>query len=934
MLWTVNNGGGAAAETNPGMGTMSTFNANSSGGAATWTAEDIIGNTDTVVFTINPPEIDEIYIVDTPGTGSAVIPDQAVNVDYSITGYAAAYNNSIGYMGDVSVTWWVVNTGSNASTNPLAGSDTSTFHSGYLGGTAAWWADDGAGHTVSVEFTVNSPDVDYILIVNTPESGSSEIQNQIVDVGLSLQGYAAAFNSSIGYLGDVPVTWSVDNTDGATSSTSPPSGSTSIFYSGTTGGATNWTADDGAGHTDTVTITINPPSLDYILIVDTADTGSDVITDQTVLLDVDIWGYAAGFNNTIGYIYDVSVTWSVINSGGANATTTPSGGTNSLFNSGLIVGSATWSADDGSGHSHTISFTITDYSVDYIEIVDTPGTGTTVISDQTVDVGVVISGYAAAFNVSAPGSGYIGDISVSWSVLNTGTTATTIPGSGVVSDFYSGDLGGTAQWRADDGAGHTYSVTFTVNPPAVDYILIVDAMGIGSGEIIDKILDVGVSITVYAASFNNSIGYIGDISVSWSVNNMGGASASTNPSSGITSDFYSGVSAGTADWNADDGSGHTDTVLITINPPTEDYLVIVDSPGTGSMEIQDQTVDVGLVITGYAAMFNNSIGYLYDVSVDWSVGNAGGSMAFTSPLIGSSSVFNASKEAGTATWTADDGNGHTDTVVFIINPHTVDYIIIVDSPGAGISPIPDNTVGVAYTITGHVAAFNSSVGYMGDIVVSWDVVNVGGASALTNPGSGTSSQFNAGITGGSATWRADDGAGHTDTVQFTINPPSIDFILIVDTPDSGTVEILGQTTDVGVLIIGYAAAFNNTIGYLRDASVTWDVVPSGAEDAYTTPPSGKSSEFNSGTVGGSVTWTADYGGGIADTVSFTINPPTLDYITIVDSLATGTNEISDQTVTRNVNILGYAAAFNLTVGYLYDVSVEWSVSNIGGATAS
>jgi hypothetical protein len=931
--WTVDNVGGAMASTNPALDFNSDFNAGKSGGTATWTATLGIAE-DTVIFTINPPQVDEIYIVDTPGTGSTVIPDQTLSVDFFTVGYAAAFNNTIGFMWDIPVTWWVVNLSSNASTAPLSGSNTSVLYTGHFGGTVTWWADDGAGHTFSVTFTILAPTVDYIQIVNIPGTGTFQIPTQNLDVGMSLIGYAAAFNSSIGFLGDITVAWSVDNTGGASASTTPSSDSTSIFNSGTTGGSANWTADDGAGHTDTVTITINPPSLEYILIVDTADTGTDVITDQTVLLDVDIWGYAAGFNNTIGYVYDVSVMWSVINSGGADATTTPSGGTNSLFNSGLIVGSATWTADDGSGHIHTISFTITDYSVDYIEIVDTSSTGATVISDQTVDVGVVISGYAAAFNYSAPGSRYIGDISVSWSVLNTGSTAITTPGSGVVSDFYSGDLGGTAQWRVDDGAGHTYSVTFTVNPPEVDYILIVDTMGIGSDEVTDKILDVGISISGYAASFNNSIGFMGDISVSWSVNNMGGASASTNPLLGITSDFYSGSSSGSADWIADDGIGHSDSVTITINPPIEDYLVIVDSPGTGSMVIQDQTVDVGFVITGYAAMFNNTIGYLYDISVDWSVGNSGGSTSFTSPLTGSSSEFNASKDAGTATLTANDGSGHTDTVVFIINPHTVDYIIIVDTPGAGASSISDGTVGVAYTITGYAAAFNSSVGYMGDIVVSWDIVNVGGASAFTNPGSGTSSQFNAGITGGSVTWRADDGAGHTDTVQFTINPPSIDYIIIVDTSGTGSVEIPDQNVDVGISITGYAAAFNNTIGYLWDASVAWSVIPSGSENAYTAPLSGKSSEFNSGTVGGSVTWTADYGGGITDTVSFTINPPTLDYITIVDSPGSGINEISDQTVIRNVNIFGYAAAFNHTVGYLNDVSVVWSVSNIGGATAS
>jgi hypothetical protein len=105
-----------------------------------------------------------------------------------------------------------------------------------------------------------------------------------------------------------------------------------------------------------------------------------------------------------------------------------------------------------------------------------------------------------------------------------------------------------------------------VIPPTVDGILIVDMAGGGGAEILNGDLNLGMSITGYAAAFNISVGYIGGISVTWSVVNSDGANASTNPLTGDSSTFYSGDAAGTAIWEADDGDGHTDTVEFTIIP--------------------------------------------------------------------------------------------------------------------------------------------------------------------------------------------------------------------------------------------------------------------------------------------------------------------------------------------------------------------------------
>jgi hypothetical protein len=134
---------------------------------------------------------------------------------------------------------------------------------------------------------------------------------------------------------------------------------------------------------------------------------------------------------------------------------------------------------------------------------------------------------------------------------------------------------------------------------------------------------------------------------------------------------------------------------------------------------------------------------------------------------------------------------------------------------------------------------------------------------------------------------------------FTINPATVDYIDIVDTADTGSSSIPDQTVDLNFTITGYAAAFNDTVGYIGDISCAWTVIPSGGENAYTTPPTGTSSTFNSGTVNGSVTWQIDDLSGHTDSVIFTISsggPTTVDYIKIVDTSGTGATEILDQTV--------------------------------------
>jgi hypothetical protein len=610
-----------------------------------------------------------------------------------------------------------------------------------------------------------------------------------------------------------------------------------------------------------------PAEIDFITIVDNAGTGVTEILDQTIWVGFTITGYAAGFNTSSGYVMDVSCTWSVGNAGGATATTTPGPATSSDFDADVNGGTATLTADYGGGITDTVIFTIDPPTVDQIMIVDTPGTGATEVLDQPIWAGFTMTLHAAGYNSTT--ASYVMDVSCTWSNVNGGgATATTTPGPATSSNFDADVNGGTATVTADYGGGITDTVVFTIDPPTIDMVIIVDTPGTGTNEIIDPTIWVGYTQTLYAAGYNStSMSYQGDVSCNWGIVNVGGASATTTPGPGTSSDFDADINGGTSTITADYGGGITDTVVFTIDPPTVDTITIVDTAATGATEVLDQNIWVGFTMTLYAAGFNATSGYIGDQSVTWSVGNAGGATATTTPGPGTSSDFDADINGGTATVTADFGGGITDTVIFTIDPPTVDYITIVTNPGTGLSEMLDQDIILNQNKDCYAAGFNTTSGYIGDQTVTWSWLNAGGASASAIPGPDTTTTFSSGPTEGTCTLTADDGSGHLDTVIFTIIDYTVDYIMIVDTMGTGANEILDQNIWVGFAITGYAAGFNNTGGYIGDFVVNWILVNAGGATATATPGPADSSDFDADINGGTATWTADYGGGITELLS-------------------------------------------------------------------
>jgi outer membrane protein assembly factor BamB len=679
-----------------------------------------------------PPTVDSIEIRDQPdGLGNPIL-DQTIDVGTQIIGYAAAYNDSSGYISDIPVFWFVTNgSGANASTFPTGLVNSSIFYSGYFGGDATWYIDDGAGHVYFVQITIRSPTVEYIKIVDTGSTGSLEIQDQTVDVGFSTRGYAASYNASIGYLDDIIVNWSVVNT-GSEAFTTPLQDSNSLFNANLTGGSATWTADDGNGHSDSVIITIRDPTVDDIIIVDTPDIGSSEIIGQTVDVGYSIIGYVAGFNETAGYIGDVPVTWSVVNTSGAEGFTNPISGASSTFSAGMRGGTVEWIADYSGGITDSIIYSVRQPNVDYIIIRSGPnGTGSW-IGDSTFIFGSSEIFYAAGYNDTA---GWITDVDAQWESDNpTFGNVTSGPSNQTTFDAHNN---GTCQITATYNLLSNSTGIITIINYTIDYIVIRDEPGGQGAWVGDRDFTISATAFFYAAAYNLSAGYLGDVGCEWISSNETVAAVTTpGTSTQFSVQFVAGECNVTATF---EGVLSNYTGKLTVLDAEIDYIQITDAPNGN--EVIDVVLNVGENILLYASAYNISgPTYLGPISVDWS----------QSPSIG---LFNPT--SGTLTFfTAGDSGGSTiinatnsvlllsDEFNLTINDPQVDYIIIRDAAdGFGI-PVSSVsfTLGDIVTDTYFCAGYNSSIGYLEDVSAEW-IVN--GDIGSVNPSTGTSTEFNA-----------------------------------------------------------------------------------------------------------------------------------------------------------------------------------------------
>lgn len=649
--------------------------------------------------------------------------------------------------------------------------------------------------------------------------------------------------------------------------------------------------------------------------------GTILYTTETINIGDKLDCYASGFNSSTGFfVSSIQVDWTET---GGLGLVVPLIGTLTKFTAGFVGGTTTVEAVNGTMFDDFIII-INDPTSDYINLTATPdGPKLTYIEINQGETFVIL---ASGYNNTGPT--FVGLESVTWtvdapligSIDNATGTITTLTGLAPGLVNITGEL----------SLGVTDTFMLRVLPiPTLDYIILTDAPD--GTEITNWVIGVGITVEVFASGYSlTGPTYMGLVDVNWTLMPLG--YGTIDVVKGTSTNFTAGSMGQAVDV---DGTNEfdpslTDNCTITILDPVINFILIRSGDNGGGQNLSDSanypTYPLDYSTTLYGAEYNYTIGYIgpVDAGSTWS-SDALTIATVTTPGDQTSLDCNDTN-TGVAIITLDDGVRQTTTQVTVMVV-TIDYIQIRDGPGGGGEVVSDPSYPVGATDIFYGARYNYSVDYIGDVPVTSTWGSSGDTIVSVSPGTGIQTTITCSDTNpGTITITLTDlDSGKSNTTQVTVSDPTVDYIIIVDTAGTGATEIGDQTVDVGVKIMGYAASFNNTALYIGDVSVAWSVTNTDAA-ALTDPDTGVSSEFDSNNAGGTATWTAEFAVDITDTVDFTINAPTVDYIQI----RTEAGDAGVIVTTAEFNVDGvntdqyHCAAYNDSVGFIGNMAADWS----------
>jgi len=627
--------------------------------------------------------------------------------------------------------------------------------------------------------TVLAPRVDDIQIRTAAGGAGSVVDTDIYSVGETDEFYAAGYNKTVSYLYDVEVVWTIAPPGVAT--VDSPGHMTNLTALQVAMDSTCIvTATYGSIINQTGLLTVLAPRVDDIIIMDAPDnTGNPIFFDYPNPFSYTFYSvgetdtfWAAGYNFTVDYIGDIDVDWTAINILGFpdtnNGTVTPGPSNSTTFTANsdhmgvLIVGANT-----------TDVANVTNFLViippmpDEIEIRDAPNRGGNIVTTRNYDVGQSDTFYAAGINYTA---GYIGDVWVNWT--------SSVPGVGSVvlgpsdSTTFNAVSAGTCTVTATNDTWGSSNVTGTLTVtsvgPTVSYIMIRDAADNLGNEVLDRTYSVEEVDHFYVAAYATGAVYLYDVSVTWTI--APAAVGDIDTTSGYQTNFTAlEVSTDSTCTVTATYSTFTDsTGILTVLEPVVDYIQIRDASGGLGNIVTDRTYSVDEEDTFYAAAYNITVDYLYDVSVSWvsdadAVGEVtptGDSTTFTAQQVDVDSTCNVTAEYGTIT--------NITGVLTVLYPR-VDQIIIRDAPNDGGFIVFWDFIEVDNSSTYYAAGYNKSV-YIGDLEdAEWVVTD--GIGTVTTPGANTTFTATTAETGTLTVSYTYDSITITDSATITVSEP-------------------------------------------------------------------------------------------------------------------------------------------------------------------
>jgi parallel beta-helix repeat protein len=460
----------------------------------------------------------------------------------------------------------------------------------------------------------------------------------------------------VGYLSDTPYNTLWDSSNTSVVTVASPGNYSTITCDDVNFGTSNINLWYG-NQSNYTTVTVEEWTTDFIRINDApGGVGSPVNDMAYSVWDTDTF-YVAAYNNTHGFVEDVTGDWSS-DDDTVGTVTTP--GISTTFSAQWVLSDSTCQVDvtwDIFSDSTGI-LTVLAPTTDYIQIHDAPGGGGSVITSISYYLGETDMFYGVELNATV---GYLRAVQASSTWTSTDDTIVGVTSPGSSSTITCSDTNpGSVTITLNDGI-FSNSTSVEVLSYTVDNILIRDAPSGGGNDLTDPAnyltFPVGATTTFYGALYNDSQGYIGDVSsiATWTSSDPD----IVDPSSpGVFSIITcSDTNYGTADITLEEWTGLTTSTTVTVLEPTIDYMNILDAPDGAGDIVDDIEYEIWETDSFYAAAYNYTAGYLIDTSVEWSSDDTDVGTV-TTP--GSQTTFTPEDE-GTCTVTADYGSGISDT---------------------------------------------------------------------------------------------------------------------------------------------------------------------------------------------------------------------------------------------------------------------------------
>jgi hypothetical protein len=667
-----------------------------------------------------------------------------------------------------------------------------------------------------------------------------------------------------------------------------------------------------------------PPKIDRVLISRSSNGNTDWADDESYFISEFDTFYACGWNDTIGFVELVDVAW---NSSDPAVGDVTSPGTSTSFTA-QSQGTCVITATNGTyGSNDTGILTVNPLNIDSVLISQTRDGSSRWIGDRTYEKYDTDTFYACGWNTSF--DEFVDLINATW-VSDNESVGTVDIGLTNSTSFNAADVGICNVSATNSSHGVNWTGVLTVVQGIDRYFISLSADG-STDWIGDQAYTKHDTETLFACGWNDTNNeFVALVDVDWVSDDPTIGTVGSGTSSSTT---FSAVGVGYCMINATSLIlGINWTGILTVDPLDIESILISLSSNGSSGWVSDRFYGIAGSDNFYACGWNDTYDeFVALLEVDWASNDTG---VGTVDLVPSNSTMFSVMGFGTCKVSASHASYVTNwTGILTVVPLNIDRIFISLEPDGESGWIGDQIFNFGESDIFYACGWDDTYNLFVNLIdVEWQSDNSAVGTVTLGPSNSTNFEAqDFGTCRVSATHITYD-VNWTGTL--TVSEPEINEIILRTGSNEG-----GEIFEEGTYIVYereflYAAAYNDTYGYIKDVQAIWDSSDENVGEVLTII---LTATFIAQLVGedSTCTITVTYEN-ITNTTGFLmVLTPTVDEIKIRDAEGGGGNITTTGQYSYEETDIFYAAAYNDTAMYLYDVEVEWTVDdpNVGHVTS-